>query len=96
MSERAFSSEYVYMGEWASAQSGPVRHARAAAIYSVFSSFLFPLSADVCPSLSLSPSLPLLSSVLLLLATSPASPLPVSQKESGGHETGGGATDARL
>ena len=54
MSERAFSSEYVYMGEWASAQSGPVRHARAAAIYSVFSSFLFPLSADVCPSLSLS------------------------------------------
>ena len=77
MSERAFSSEYVYMGEWASAQSGPVRHARAtsssAAIYSVFSSFLFLLSADVCPSLS-----PPLSSV------SPPSPRDTARVDAAG------------
>ena len=53
-----------------------------------------PLSCSSCPPTSVRLSLPLLSSVLLP-ATPPASPLPVSEKESGGHETGGGATDAR-
>ena len=79
----------------------PVRSSKACARGDLLCILLFSCSScpptsvgGVCPSF---PSLPPSGSVLLPAAAAAAwLPLSVCEKESGGHETGGGAADARL